>query len=403
MHLARAKYSVTPRDDAQMPFLMASAAAASKSRPASKAASDSSVSSTSQVLANEQDLMWSCNVTLNGQEYPVDLDTGSADTWFISSYCTGDSSCTNGYPTIDVTDLVSSSSYTFMNKTWYTTYGTGGVAGPLFSGPISIGDYTANVTFGLGFIVLQMDGASGLMGLGFESLSNINEFNQLFGFYLSNSADGDAGEVTFGGADDTRYTGDITWVPLSSETYWQYDISGWTWSVASAQASGSIGSNSTGSAAPQAISDTGTTLLMVSNDAADGINTAIGGTYNQTLGAYAVDCTGTTSLPDVVFTTSDGVELSIKASTYVFPNGDGTCFSGIVGGGDDLQIWGDVFTRNYYTIYDKANARVGFAESVHTTTSSSSASASKPGSFAQAEKSTKKKAPKGLWAHLVDA
>ncbi|KAJ1560185.1 hypothetical protein HK405_007950 [Cladochytrium tenue] len=160
LHLARAKYS-----DASLPFLMASTADAS----------DSSVASTSEVLDNEHDFMWSCNVTLNGQEYPIDLDTGSADTWFISSFCTGDKSCKNGHPTINVTDLLSSGSYTFMNKSWYTTYGTGGVAGPLYWGPISIGAYTANVSFGLGFIVLQMTGASGLMGLGFESLSNINE------------------------------------------------------------------------------------------------------------------------------------------------------------------------------------------------------------------------------------
>jgi hypothetical protein len=40
--------------------------------------------------------------------------------------------------------------------------------------------------------------------------------------------------------------------------------------------------------------------------------------------------------------------------------------SGIVGGGNDMGLFGDTFLRAYYSIYDSANARVGFAQAVHT-------------------------------------
>ena len=36
---------------------------------------------------------------------------------------------------------------------------------------------------------------------------------------ISNSEQGS--EVVFGGIDDSHYTGQITWIPLTSETYWQ--------------------------------------------------------------------------------------------------------------------------------------------------------------------------------------
>jgi hypothetical protein len=41
------------------------------------------------------------------------------------------------------------------------------------------------------------------------------------------------------------------------------------------------------------------------------------------------------------------------------------CYSGIAGGGNDMGIFGDTFLRAYYSIYDSANARVGFAQAKH--------------------------------------
>jgi hypothetical protein len=36
-----------------------------------------------------------------------------------------------------------------------------------------------------------------------------------------------------------------------------------------------------------------------------------------------------------------------------------------MGGGNDLAILGDVFLREYYSIYDAEAGRVGFAKAVH--------------------------------------
>jgi hypothetical protein len=41
-----------------------------------------------------------------------------------------------------------------------------------------------------------------------------------FSFYLS-ATDGSQGELTLGGYDQSRFSGELTWVPLTSETYWE--------------------------------------------------------------------------------------------------------------------------------------------------------------------------------------
>lgn len=45
-------------------------------------------------------------------------------------------------------------------------------------------------------------------------------------------------------------------------------------------------------------------------------------------------------------------------------NGQGTCMSSFQNSSADLWILGDVFIRVYYSIFDRANNRVGLAKAI---------------------------------------
>lgn len=45
-------------------------------------------------------------------------------------------------------------------------------------------------------------------------------------------------------------------------------------------------------------------------------------------------------------------------------NGQGTCMSSFQNSSADLWILGDIFIRVYYSIFDRANNRVGLAKAI---------------------------------------
>ncbi|KAI8814933.1 aspartic peptidase domain-containing protein [Cladochytrium replicatum] len=323
----------------------------------------------SSPLTDDQDYVYYVTTTFgNGQTFSMDLDTGSSDTWVRGASCTSsDGSCTGSKLS------TSDSTLTSAGASFSTSYGSGSVSGKIYKGPVAIGGAKASsLYFGVSTKETGFSGNDGLIGLGYKSLSQIassvsgqtNFFdalgftgaNNVFAFYLSNAADGDFGEVTFGGVDTTKYSGTIKYAPLTSQTYWEFSFSGSTFTVGS----------STGNlykSYPSAIADTGTSLVILETSVANAINKAIGATYSSSDGVYLVSCSA--SLPSVKFTVA-GSTYTFAPSEYLF-NDSGTCFTGFTQGASSfgLSILGDVFLRKAYSVYDKNSNRVGFAPAVH--------------------------------------
>lgn len=171
----------------------------------------------------------------------------------------------------------------------------------------------------------------------------------VFAFYLGDNA---AGELTIGGYDKSKFTGDLKTVKLSHEDYWQIDMDGLSCKGEQLDKKTS------------AIVDSGTSLIAMPKAQAESVSSALGAKKMFT-GQYTVDCATVSDLPDVVFTI-DGTDYPLSSSEYVI-SAQGTCLLGFMGfeiPNGPQYILGDVFMRRYYTIFDEGNNQVMFGEAV---------------------------------------
>ncbi|KAJ3279835.1 hypothetical protein HDU76_009382, partial [Blyttiomyces sp. JEL0837] len=220
----------------------------------------------------------------------------------------------------------------------------------------------------------------GLMGLGFDALNQIpgvvNDGGDgfvvgaswvdgvgvdLFAFYFGfDGVGGEVGKFMVGGVDEGVIVGDVGYIPLSSETYWEFSIKGSMYSINNNNGSKS-NSYPLSRKVQNAVADTGTTLIYLEAVIADAINNAIGARpFNKTEGVYRIDCGIGGTGPDVNLEFG-GLVFLLGARDYVVNLG-GICVSGFTqgAGGTVPVVLGDVFLRAYVSVFDKKNARVGF-------------------------------------------
>jgi len=218
------------------------------------------------------------------QTFMVLFDTGSSNLWVPSSECPW---WQIGCTLHQKYDHKKSSTYKEDGTEFIINYGSGSVEGYLSNDIMAISGVTlTNQTFaeitsepGIAFIAAAFDG---VLGLGFDSISvdhvtpvwyNILKQNlvpqPIFAFWLNRDANakpGQGGELVLGGIDSKHYTGDITYVPLTQETYWEFNSD----SIA-------IGSKKYCQNC-KTIADTGTSLIAGPADVVAAINKAIGAT-----------------------------------------------------------------------------------------------------------------------------
>ncbi|XP_071664857.1 pepsin A-like [Patagioenas fasciata] len=295
------------------------------------------------------------------QEFTVIFDTGSSNLWVPSIYCRSLACSDHNHfnPT-------KSSTFVSTNESVSIAYGTGSMTGILGYDTVTVADIEVhNQIFGLSvtepgdfFYYAPFDG---ILGLAFPSIASSGATpvfdnmmaehlvaRDLFSVYLSK--DGKSGSFVLFGAIDPLYTlTGIKWIPLSAETYWQITMDRVTLD------DNVIGCDHT----CQAIVDTGTSLIVMSNKA-----------YAATMSDLGADsegyisCDSVSSLPDIVFHIN-GHRFPVPPSAYVTES-EGICSLGFESMGvptesGELWILGDVFIREYYVIFDRATNKVGLS------------------------------------------
>jgi len=312
------------------------------------------------------------------QPFKVVFDTGSSNLWVPSQTCPWtDVACDlhNRY------DSTQSSTYIKNGTTFSIQYGSGACSGFLSVDNVGVGGLTvkrqkfgeATAEPGLSFVIAQFDG---LLGLAFASISvdHVTPFwynvisqgllaKNEFSFFLSNQPNSMSGsELILGGTDPSRMTGPTTWVNLTSDTYWEFQMDSF---ISNGQSYAPAGG------AP-AICDSGTSLIAGPMILMTNLNTALGAIPSGTGAAVFPDCNVTATLPDVVITIA-GTQFTLTPSQYVLQEtilGQTACLSGFLGidlpkNLGDLYILGDVFIRVYMSTFSFEKNAVGFTQAVH--------------------------------------
>lgn len=298
------------------------------------------------------------------QTMNVIFDTGSSNLWVPSSGC---SKCAlkSKY------DSSKSSTYQKNGTEFRIEYGSGPVAGFLSNDAVAVGDLTvkgqtfAEITdvsgLGLAYAAGKFDGILGLAfpGIAVDGISPVFQTmidqglvaDPVFAFYLSN-ANGVDGEMDLGGIDEAHYTGTLSYVPVTSETYWEVELGGIQ-----------IGGKDMTSV-KKAIVDTGTSLLAGPKDEVKKIAKAAGAiTFISLHGEYFIQCDKGKTV-DIVL---GGKTYTLQPEDYIVKaEGSPLCIFGMIGldvpaPAGPLWILGDPFIRKFYTVFDVGNKRIGFA------------------------------------------
>ncbi|KAG0036132.1 1,3-beta-glucanosyltransferase [Podila clonocystis] len=310
------------------------------------------------------------------QHFKLDMDTGSSDLWIPSMKCTHSKCAMHSR-----FDPSMSSTVTELKTPWKIAYGDGStVSGHLaidrleFSEivvpsqligladkeSLSFLDDVVDGVFGLGFpslsaLVLddrdaaqaKVQGGGPISNTVLESILNHELIPApVFGVWLGggeghgSDANGGDGEVVFGSIDSSRFEGEITFLPITHPKFWQVPVEGLQLDGEDLNVQG------------DAIIDTGTTLLVFPMAQAKRINKAIGAMSDPWQG-YILPCdSNKEGTLDFVM---GGRTFEVRKRDLVrekVKGRKGWCYSAVTSTPGDVMIFGDVFIRNNYCVFD---------------------------------------------------
>ncbi|KAI0708411.1 acid protease [Earliella scabrosa] len=307
------------------------------------------------------------------------IDTGSSNTWVGAGrpFVATDT-------TFDTGDLVE------------VIYGSGFVIGEQILDQVTLapGLVIQNQSIGVAIEDAGFDGVDGILGIGPVDLTcgtlfpdgdvciptvTDNAFFQglidqhLVGisFEPTDTFEITNGELTFGGIDEAKFTGPLSFVPITT-TLPAAEFVGIDQSVTYGAAGIPILPTGAG------ITDTGTTLLLLASDALAAYQTATGAVFDNNVGLLRLTPAQFANLESLFFHIGD-TTLEFTPNAQIFPRALNTAIGGtpdfvylIVadlgmpsGSGFDF-VDGMTFLERFYYVFDVANSQVGFATTAFT-------------------------------------
>ncbi|KAG5292190.1 aspartyl protease [Histoplasma ohiense] len=321
------------------------------------------------------DVLYLAPVTIGGQEFVMNFDTGSSDTWVFNTKL--DPRVSAGH---SVFDPAKSRTFQLLEgSTFNVTYGDSSFArGGVGKDTIDIGGATVrNQAFGLPNQIsesfLTDEASDGLVGLGFTKINTMKPEKQttfleniapdlqepVFTAQLKAQA---PGTYEFGAVDKRKFTGDIVDVPVdNSRGFWEIKSS-----LFRVGDDGNILTVENG--VTTAIADTGTTLMLVNKEIVDAYYAKVeGAEMSPNAGGFIFPCSST--LPDLWVSLGDTHLARVSGSLLNFAvvgtdtsTNTNLCFGGVQSNqGSKLQIWGDIFFKALFVVFDLRGPKLRIA------------------------------------------
>ncbi|KIN93244.1 hypothetical protein M404DRAFT_1009105 [Pisolithus tinctorius Marx 270] len=309
--------------------------------------------------------------------YNLIVDTGSSNTWVGAGtpYVVTSTSVNTGEPVTvhhgsssfsgtEYTDTVTLDSSLTINQQSIgvasTSTGYSGVDGVLGLGPeaLTLGTLTNQPSTQIPTVIQNLFSQGTIpeevVGISFEPTTSTSSIN---------------GELTFGGTDSSKYTGTLNYTPLTTTSpasnYWGIDET-------ITYGSTTILSTTAG------IVDTGTTLILIATGAFNRYQSVTGAVLDSATGLLQITTDQFEALQDLNFDIN-GVTYTLTPNGQIWPRTLNTAIGGTAGNvylvvndigtnsGSGLDfINGQTFLERFYSVFDTANSRVGFATTPYT-------------------------------------
>ncbi|CAO3666846.1 unnamed protein product [Umbelopsis ramanniana] len=294
---------------------------------------------------------------------------------------------------------VKTATSTDLNSTFDIEYESANATGEMYKDQVMVSPSLIITDQIIGVVskpISDINGVDGIIGLGPTGLTNgtstyeklipttmDNLFSQkkipsdqfAISFQPSTTESDANGEITFGGIDASKFTGSMTYVPITTASpaseFWGID------------ASASYGTGMTSIFnSTSGIVDSGTTLTSFSSDAYLAYQRATGAVLDKTTGLLTVTAAQYAAMQSIYFDIG-GIKYEFTPNAQIFPRNLNTRVGGDankiyliiserapIPGSNFGFVLGQTFMERFYVTFDAGNNRIGFATTEFTNATS---------------------------------
>ena len=315
------------------------------------------------IYQDGKDYAYFVKVQIGSNNTPMYMlfDTGAGTTWVMGSSCTSDP-CTLH----DTFDVSKSTTAKDLKSDFNVNYGSGSVKGPTIQDSIKLGEFDVSMKFGVAentsddFRHFPFDGILGMsmtqtktdnFGVKLKDSKKLKQ--NVFSVSLNRGSSGtNEGELTLGGINEKKYTGDIEYtdVPQEASSDWAIPLD-------------DLGADDKGLGTSGRVAniDTGTSFVFGPPEDVKSLHGFIKGATSSDNVNWKVPC----DTKQVITFTFSGKRYDVQTTDWVgSAAGNGMCRSNIYGHEVVANGWllGAVFLKNVYAVFDMDKLRIGKSE-----------------------------------------